>query len=59
MHNEGDLILALACPPMRKAIMTIGKDRELLKARPSFMKKGNTRVANIRAHLLRAWGMMS
>ena len=59
MHNEGDLILALACPPMMKAIMTIDKDRELLKARPSLMKKGNTRVANIRAHLLRAWGMMS
>ena len=59
MHNEGDLILALACPPMMKAIMTIGKDRELLKARPSIMKKGNTEVANVRAHLLGAWGMMS
>ena len=59
MHNEGDLILTLACPPMMKAIMTIGKDRELLKARPSLMKKGNTGVANVRAHFLGAWGTMS
>ena len=58
MYNEADLILALTCPPMMKAIMTIGKDQELLQARPSLMKKGTTRGANIKAHLLGAWGMM-
>ena len=58
MHNEADLILALTCPPMMKAIMTIGKDRELLKARPSLMKKSITRGANAEAHLLGAWDTM-
>ena len=59
MHNEGNLILALTCPSMMKAIMTIGKDRELLQARPSLMKKGTSGGANVKAHLLRAWGTMS
>ena len=58
MHNEGNLILALTCPPMMKAIMTIGKDRELLQARSSLMKKGITGGANVKAHLLAAWGTM-
>ena len=58
MHNEGDLILALICPPMIKAMMTIGKDREPLKARPSLMKKGTTGGVDIKAHLLRAWETM-
>ena len=57
MHNEGDLILALTCPPMMKAIMTIGKDREL-QARSSLMKKGITGGANVKAHLLAAWEAM-
>ena len=57
MHNEGDLILALTCPPMMKAIMTIGKDREL-QARSSLMKKGITGGANVKTHLLAAWGTM-
>ena len=58
MHNEGDLILALACLPMMKAIITIGKDRELLQARPSLMKKGITGGVNIKDYLLGAWEMM-
>ena len=58
MHNEGDLVLALTCPPMMKAMMTIGKDREPLQARPSLMKKSTTRVVNVKAHLLGAWETM-
>ena len=58
MHNEGDLVLALTCPPMMKAMMTIGKDREPLQARPSLMKKSTTRGVNVKAHLLGAWEMM-
>ena len=58
MHNEGDFILALICPPMMKAIMTIGKDQELLKGRPSLMKKGTTGGPNVKAHLLEAWETM-
>ena len=54
MHNEGDLVLALTCPPMMKAMMTIGKDREPFQARPSLMKKGTTGGANVKAHLLGA-----
>ena len=52
MNNEGDLILTLTCPPMMKAMTTIGRDREPLKARPSLMKKSITRGANTKAHLL-------
>ena len=59
MHNEGDLILALTCPLMMKVIMTIGRDREPLQARPSLMKKSTTRDVNIKAHLLGAWETMS
>ena len=58
MHNEGNLILALTCPPMMKAIMTIGRDRELLQARPFLMKKGTIGGANVKAHLLGAWETM-
>ena len=58
MHNKGDLILALTCPPMMKATMTIGKDREPLKARLSLMKKSITRGVNVKAHLLGAWDTM-
>ena len=58
MHNEGNLVLALTCPPMMKAMMTIGKDREPLQARPSLMKKSTTRGVNVKAHLLGAWEMM-
>ena len=58
MHNEGDLILDLTCPPMMKVIMTIGKDRELLQARPSLTKKSTTGGVNVKAHLLGAWEMM-
>ena len=54
MHNEGDLILALTCPPMMKAMMTIGKDRELLHVRPSLTKKSTTEGVNVKAHLLGA-----
>ena len=59
MHNEGDLILALTCPLMMKAMMTIGKDRELLQVRPSLMKKSTIGGVNIKAHLLGAWETMS
>ena len=58
MHNEGDLILALTCPPMMKAIMTIGRDQELLQGRPSLMKKGITGGLYVKAHLLGAWETM-
>ena len=58
MHNEGDLILALTCLLMMKAIMTIGKDRELLQARPSLTKKGTTGGAKVKAYLLGAWEVM-
>ena len=58
MHNEGDLILTLTCPLMMKAMMTIGRDREPLQARPSLMKKSITRGANAEAHLLGAWDTM-
>ena len=58
MHNKGDLNLALTCPPMMKAMMTIGKDREPLKARLSLMKKSITRGINVKAHLLGAWDTM-
>ena len=58
MHNEDDFILALICPPMMKAIMTIGRDQELLQGRPSLMKKGTTRGPNVKAHLLEAWETM-
>ena len=52
MHNEGDIILALICPSMMKAIMTIGRDQELLQGRPSLMKKGTIRGPNVKAQLL-------
>ena len=58
MHNEGDLILSLTCPPMMKAMMTIGRDREPLKARLSPMKKSITKGVNTEAHFLRAWDTM-
>ena len=58
MHNEGGLILALTCHPVTKAMMTIGKDREPLQARLSFMKKSITRGINAKAHLLGAWDTM-
>ena len=58
MHNEGNLILALTCPLMMKAMMTIGKDREPLQVRLSLMKKSITRGVNVKAHLLGAWDMM-
>ena len=58
MHNEGDLILALTCHLVMKAMMTIGKDREPLKARLSLMKKSITRGVNAKAHLPRAWDTM-
>ena len=58
MHNEGDIILALICPSMMKAIMTIGRDREPPKARLSLMRKSVTRGANTEAHLLGAWDTM-
>ena len=56
MHNKGNLILALTCPPMMKVMMTIGKDRELLQARPSLTKKSTTISVNIKAHLLGVLG---
>ena len=55
MHSEGDLILTLTCPPMMKAMITIGRDREPLQVRPSLMKKSTTKGANTEAHLLGAW----
>ena len=58
MLNEGDLILTLTYPLMMKAMMTIGRDREPLKAKPSLMKKNITRGANAEAHLLGAWDTM-
>ena len=58
MHNEGDLILTLTCPPMMKTMMTIGKDREPPQVRLSLMRKSITRGANAKAYLLRAWDMM-
>ena len=58
MHNEGNLILILTCPPMMKVIMTIGIDREPLQARLSFMKRSITRGTNAEAHLLGAWDTM-
>ena len=58
MHNEIDLILTLTCSPMMKAMMTIGRDQEPLKARPSLMMKSITRGANAKAHLLGVWDMM-
>ena len=58
MHNEGDFILALTCPPMMKAMMTIGKDREPLQARLSLMKKNIIRGVNAKTHLLGAWDTM-
>ena len=58
MHNEGDLILTLTCPLMMKAMTTIGRDQEPLKARPFLMKKSITRGANAEAHLLGAWDTM-
>ena len=58
MHNEGDLILALTCLLMMKAIMTTGRDRELLQARPSLTKKGTTGGAKVKAYLLGAWEVM-
>ena len=58
MHNEGDLILGLTCPPMMKVMMTIGKDPELLHARPSLTKKSTTGGVSVKAHLLRAWETM-
>ena len=58
MHNEGDLFLTVTCPSTMKAMMTIGRDREPLQARPSLMKKSITRGANVEAHLLGAWDTM-
>ena len=58
MHNEGDLILALTCFLMMKAIMTTGRDRELLQVRPSLTKKGTTGDAKVKAYLLGAWEVM-
>ena len=55
MHSEGNLILALTCPPMMKAIMTIGRNRELLQTRPYLTKKGTTIGVNVKAYLLVAW----
>ena len=58
MHSEGNLILALTCPPMMKAIMTIGRNRELLQTRPYLTKKGTTGDAKVKAYLLGAWEVM-
>ena len=58
MHNKGVLILTLTCPPMMKAMMTIGRDQEPLQVRPSLMKKSITRGTNADAHLLGAWNTM-
>ena len=58
MYNEDSLILALTCPPIMKAIITIGRDQELFQARPSLMKRGTTGSANVKAHLLGAWDTM-
>ena len=58
MHNEGDFILTLTCPPMMKVMMTIGRDREPLQVRLSLMKKSITKGANAEAHLLGPWDMM-
>ena len=58
MHNESDLILTLTCPPMMKAMMTIGRDQEPLKARPSLMMKSITKGVNAKAHLIGAWDTM-
>ena len=58
MLNEGDLILTLTYPLMMKAMMTIGRDREPLKAKPFLMKKSITRGANVEAYLLEAWDTM-
>ena len=55
MHNEGDLILGLIYPPIMKVMMTIDKDRKLLRARPFLMKKSTTGGVNVKAHLLGAW----
>ena len=59
MHNEGDLILTLTCPPMMKAMTIIGRDREPSQARPFLMKKSITKGAIAEAHLLGAWDTMS
>ena len=59
MHNEGGLILALTYPPMMKAMMTIGEDRELPQARSFLTKKSTTGGVNVKAHLLGAWKKMS
>ena len=58
MHNEGNLILALAHLTMMKMTMTIGKDREPYQARLSLMRKSVTRGANAEAHPLGAWDTM-
>ena len=54
MHNEDDLILTLTCPLMMKVMMTIGRYRKPLQARPSLIKKSFTRGENAEAHLLGA-----
>ena len=55
MHSEGNLVLDLMRPSMKKMTTIIDGDLGLPQARPSPMKKNVTGGIGIEAHLLGAW----
>jgi len=59
MHSKGGPLLVPIYSLMRRRTSVTSGDQELPQAKPSLMKKGSVIDGDIRAHLVRAWVMMS